>query len=178
MTTDSPETALEPANDLQADMGNPEGEIFEDYEPPAPSAYHLGNNESRCGFLEAYIWRGEDALWESVNHIWNQMLPPKAERCTAIGLAAGTGGTGRKALIPFLRRALRESLDHDIPKPWGLKYPDLETFHETAMAYFAASHNHYEKTIQKYANLMNCGEPPQQTAQILQGPWIGPTHGS
>jgi len=110
-------------------------------------------------------------LWESVNHIWNEMLPPKAERCTAIGLAAGTGGTGRKALIPFLRRALRESLDHDIPQPWGLKYPDLETFHETAMTYFAASHNHYEKTIQKYANLMNCGEPPQHYAVILKGPW-------
>jgi len=39
------------------------------------------------------------------------------------------------------------------------------------MAYFAASHNHYEKTIQKYANLMNCGEPPQHYAVILKGPW-------
>ena len=62
MSIDPSDTALEPANDLQADMGNPDGEVFEDYEPPAPSAYHLGSNEGRCGFLEAYIWRGEEEL--------------------------------------------------------------------------------------------------------------------
>ena len=69
------EALTTPANDPLANMGNMEGDVLDDdFEPPAPSAYPLGTNDGRCGFLEAYIWRGEDALWESVNHIWHQLL--------------------------------------------------------------------------------------------------------
>ena len=57
------EALTTPANDPLANMGNMDGDIFDDdFEPPAPSAYPLGSNAGRCGFLEAYIWRGEDAL--------------------------------------------------------------------------------------------------------------------
>jgi hypothetical protein len=133
-------------------------------DPPPPSAYPLGCDEGRRGFLEAYIWRGEVALFEAVNHIWNQLLEPKTIRCTMIGAAAGTGGTGKKALIPFLRRALRESLDNDIPQPWGQDYPDIHAYHAAATAYLAADFSHYEQTVQKYANLMNSGEPPHHDA--------------
>jgi len=142
----------------------------DDFEPPSPSAYPLCSNEGRCGFLEAYIWRGEAALWESVNHIWNQLLPPKAERCTAIGLAAGTGGTGKAALIPFLRRALRESLDDGLVQP-GPEFTDIHEFHAASMDYFAASYAHYEKTIQKCADLINGGSEAIPNAEVIEGPW-------
>ena len=168
------EALTTPANDPLANMGNMDGDIFDDdFEPPAPSAYPLGSNAGRCGFLEAYIWRGEDALWESVNHIWHQLAEPKALRCTMIGSAAGTGGTGKKALIPFLRRALRHTLDNDIPQPWDADYPDIHAFHEAATAYFAADHQHYEKMIQKYADFLNGGaeEDAPGQAVIIEGPW-------
>jgi hypothetical protein len=166
MTIDTDKLAPPPeaANDTPASLGYLDTAAVEedddDFEPPPPSAYPLCTNEGRCGFLEAYIWRGEEALFEAVNHLWNELHPPKAYRCTLIGLAAGTGGTGKKALIPFLRKALRDALHDDLPQPWGEQYPDIDAFHEAAMAYFAASHSHYETMIQKYANLMN-GDVPQ-----------------
>ena len=54
-----------------------------------------------------------------------------------IGSAPGTGGSGKKALIPFLRRALRHTLDNDIPQPWANIIPDIHAFHQAATAYFA-----------------------------------------
>ena len=151
---------LAPANDTPASLGYldvsaPEDD--EEFEPPPPNAYPLCTKEGRCGFLEAYIWRGEEALFEAVNHIWNELRQPRALRCTLMGQAAGTGGTGKKALIPFLRRALREALDNNIPQPWDNQYPDMDVFHEAAMVFFQADNEHYEKTIQKYADLMNGG---------------------
>lgn len=163
-----------PANDTPASLGYldvtaPEDD--EDFDPPPPSAYPLCTNKGRCGFLEAYIWRGEEAMFEAVNHIWNQLLPPKAARCTLIAHAAGTGGTGKKALINFLRKALRESLDDGLVQP-SSGYDSIDTFHAASMDYFANSYAHYEQTIAKYANLMN-GDAPDVTddAEVIQGPW-------
>jgi len=102
MTVDANNELLPPApaNDTLASLGSLDAAASvaedddEEFEPPPPSAYPLCTNEGRRGFLEAYIWRGEAALWESVNHIWNQLCPPKAYRCTLMGVAAGTGGSG------------------------------------------------------------------------------------
>jgi hypothetical protein len=177
MTIDVSNPPLPPgaANDTPASLSHLEPvaavDDDEDFDPPPPSAYPLCTNEGRCGFLEAYIWRGEAALWESVNHIWNQLLEPKAQRCTMVGAAAGTGGTGKKALIPFLRRALRESLDDGLIQP-GSEYSDIHEFHAASMDYFAASHAHYEKTVQKYSNLMNGGpEDAVPATEVIYGPW-------
>ena len=181
MTINASKPAPRPAaaNDTPASLGHLQStgpsDEDDDFEPPPPSAYPLCTNEGRCGFLEAYIWRGEDAMFEAVNHIWSQLRPPKAYRCTLMGLAAGTGGSGKKALTPFLRRALRDALDDDLPQPWGEHYADIDAFHDAAMAYFAASQNRYETMIEKYASLMN-GEIPHVTdgAEVIQGPWKQP----
>ena len=143
-----------------------------DVDPPPPSAYPLCTDEGRRGFLEAYIWRGEAALFESVTHIWNSLNPPKSYRCTLIGLAAKTGGNGKKALIPFLRKALRESLDDGLVQPCG-GFSDIDEFHQASMDYFAASYSHYERSVQKYANLLN-GEAPDVSpeGEVIEGPWI------
>lgn len=162
------------ANDGSAPLGNMEGNSLDDddVEPPMPSAYPLCTNEGRCGFLEAYIWRGEEVLWEAVNHVWNQLLEPKAQRCTMMGFAAGTGGAGKKALVPLLRRALREALDHELVQPDLKDYPDIDAFHQASMAFFAADYALYEKAIQKYADILNGGaEGAPHTCRIIAGPW-------
>ena len=146
----------------------------EDEDPPPPSAYSLGCDGGRRGFLEAYIWRGEAALFESVNHIWNSLNAPKGAHCTLIGFMAGTGGTGRCALIRFLRKALREALDDGLVQP-SSGYATIDAFHAASLDYFEASYSHYEKAVAKYAAILN-GEPcqPLQTSVLLNGPWKMP----
>ena len=141
--------------------------------PPRPSEWPLGSNEGRCGFLESYIWFGEEALFEAMSHIWNSMRKPKNTLCVYIGMYAGTGGSGKWALAKFLRRALRESLDYDGQAPWGQQYPTVDRYHEAAMDYFAADMAHYYRTIQKYADILNgeSGRHAQHSAEVIKGPW-------
>lgn len=145
-----------------------------DPEPAPPSAWPLTSNEGRCGFLEAYIWRGEEALFEAVSHIWKCLNHPKNERCIMIGALAGTGGSGKWALAKFLRRALRDALDDGLEAPWVRhSYPDLATLHQAAMGWFDASYAHYERAVQKYADILN-GEPGRHApvrCKVIQGPW-------
>lgn len=148
-------------------------EAQEDPDPPPPSAYSLSCDGGRQGFLEAYIWRGEAALFEAVNHMWTSLNEPKAVHCTLIGYLAGTGGTGKCALIRFLRKALREALDDGLVQPTS-GYENMDAFHVASMDYFSASYAHYEKTVAIYANIMN-GDPPEPTqmAEVVEGPWNG-----
>ena len=146
-----------------------------DWEPERPpiSSFALCTNEGRVGFLEEYIWRGEEALFEAVTILWDQLCEPKANRCFGIGLAAGSGGTGKWALAKFLRKALREALDHDYVQPCGYDYPDIHTFHTASMEFFAASYDHYERAVQKYADLLVThpfGNAPR-ACKLIKGPW-------
>src|SRR5438309_475383 len=118
-------------------------------DPPPPSAYPLGTNEGRCGFIESYMWRGEDALFESVNHAWNSLSEPRAIKCIYIGIYAGTGGSGKWALAKVLRRALREYLDYNPTPPWGQEFGSLDRLHEAAMNYFDSDWAFYQRTVQK-----------------------------
>lgn len=142
----------------------------EDEDPPPPSAYSLGCDGGRRGFLEAYIWRGEAALFESVNHIWSSLNPPKGAHCTLIGFMAGTGGTGKCALIRFLRKALRDALDDGLVQP-GSGYASIDEFHSASMDYFEASYAHYERVIARYAKLMNGEKEQVVEGLIIPGPW-------
>jgi len=145
--------------------------------PPNPSEWPLGTNEGRCGFLESYIWFGEEKLFEAVNHIWNSMREPRKLLSIYIGMYAGTGGSGKWALAKFLRRALRETLDYEGPTPWERTYSTIDDFHCAAMDYFAADRAHYERSIQKYADILN-GEPgrhAEHSAQVVKGTLAGGT---
>lgn len=148
-------------------------ELFAEPDVPPPSAYHLGSNEGRCGFLEAYFWRGEEALFESVNHAWNSLAEPRKLKTIYIGMWAGTGGSGKWAIAKTLRQALSEYLDYDRRPPWGQDFPDIHELHAAAMDYFAGDFAHYQRTIQKYADILG-GEPgrhaPMQS-HVIEGPW-------
>ena len=146
-----------------------------DWEPEHPPlrSYALCTNEGRVGLLEEYIWRGDEALFEAVTVMWDQLCEPRAERCMGIGLAGGSGGTGKWALAKFLKRALREALDYDCPQPCWEPHQSIHEFHEATMAFFAADYAHYERTVQKYANLL-VADPfgrPSATCKLIQGPW-------
>jgi hypothetical protein len=144
----------------------------EDPEPPPPSAYSLVCDGGRRGFLEAYIWRGEAALFEAVNHMWDSLNPPKAVHCALIGLMAGSGGTGKCALIRFLRKGLREALDDGLVQPTS-GYGDIHEFHAASMTYFEASYAHYLNAVQKYADLMNGGpDDVPHKCLVIHGPWL------
>jgi len=144
-----------------------------DREPPPPSAWPLHCNEGRRGFLESFMWRGEAALFESVNHAWNSLGEPRGPKCIYIGMWAGTGGSGKWAIAKMLRRALREALDYEGVQPDWEPGQTLEEFHQASMSYFEADHLHYERAIQKYADILN-GEPGRHSlakAKLLFGPW-------
>jgi hypothetical protein len=158
------------------DMTDEEFEAWlaiEDPDPPPPSEWPLDTYEGRYGFLESYMWRGEIALFESVTHIWNLLNEPKDARCIGIGLAAGTGGTGKWALAKFLRHALHDALHNDIRPPWGQKFGSLDETHNAAMSYFEADYAHYERAVQKYADILGgeSGRHASLESQLIQGPW-------
>ena len=154
-------------------------EIFDEwlnYEPPPvpfPSEYHLGTNEGRCGFVAAYFWRGEEVLFEAVNHAWNSLSEPRAMKCIYIGMFAGTGGSGKWALAKMLRHGLKEALSYDGRPPWGKPITDVHEFHAAATDYLTAYWGQYDATIQVYADILN-GEPGRHAptrSQVIQVPW-------
>lgn len=147
------------------------------YEPPvpSPSEYHLGSNEGRCGFLSSYFWVGEDVLFEAVNHAWNSLSEPRKLKTIYIGMWAGTGGSGKWALAKMLRHALEEALSYDGEPPWEQPFDDIHVLHQAATDYFSADWAHYNRTIQKYADILN-GEPGRHqvhNALVIPGPWPG-----
>src|SRR5690348_8225051 len=80
---------------------------LDDEPQPIPfKNFPLCTNEGRKAFLEEYVFWGNDRLFEAVAHIWDSLNEPKDARCIGIGLASGTGGTGKSALAKFLKRAL------------------------------------------------------------------------
>ena len=146
------------------------------YEPEVatPSAWPLGSNEGRCGFVEAFCWFGEEVLFEAVNHAWNSLSEPRAMKCIYIGMYAGTGGSGKWALAQMLRQALREYLDYEGSPPWGQPDLDIHQFHAAAMEFWAVQRTYHQRVCQKYADILN-GEPGrhqvQMDGEVIVGPW-------
>ncbi len=171
------DTLPTPANDTPASLGHLDTSWLDDdddFDPPTPSKYPLHTNEGRCGFLESYIWFGEVALFEAVSHLWALMAEPKDLRCIGIGIYAGTGGSGKWALAKFLRRALRESLDYEAPKPWDQQHADIQRSTRPRWTISPQTSPTTKRAIQKYADLL-VGEPGRHSihsAQVIPGPWV------
>lgn len=147
--------------------------LDEEPEPVPLTLFPLCTNEGRKGFLEEYIFWGDERLFEAVAHIWDSLNEPKTARCNAVGLAAGTGGTGKSALAKFLKRALRAAIDYEVRPPWKMSYDGLEDLHRAAMSYFADEQTHYQMQIQKYADILD-GQPGRHQPHrftLLIGPW-------
>lgn len=144
---------------------------------PALDEYPLQSAEGREAFLERLVDFGEPGIFAAVAHVWSSLARPAAARCTQMGLLAGTGGTGKKALHNVLTAYVREWLGEQLPPlPPHDAYGTLDEWHRAAMAAFATEHEREIATVKKYAAILN-GEAPGASsasslgATLLKGPW-------
>ena len=155
------------------------------WEPPDPDAYALlayplQTVEWRRAFLHDYYWVGETALFVAVAHVWSTLAPPRAGRCTMMGLMSGAGGTGKTALSLTLQKFLKEMLAVDHPFPSRSAYPSLEAWNENSTAVFAADETDREILIARYEAILD-GRSPQledphlsgEAGLVIVGPWAG-----
>ena len=165
------------APDPAADMDLVTREVFErwalvDREPVAFASFDLRWAVGREAFLEEYLAWGTERLFEAVAHIWTSLAPPKATRCTLMGVAAGTGGTGKLALVHLLRRLVPEALGSGIEMPHSKDFGSAAEWHAAAMLSMKADHDHFDLTITTYAHILNGDQPGSNTGStVIKGPW-------
>ena len=79
--------------------------------------------------------RASRCLFAAVAHIWDSLAEPREARCIQIGLASGTGGKGKVALVLMLNKLLAECVEMPAaPKPDD--FDSLEAWHQASMAVF------------------------------------------
>lgn len=150
----------------------------DDEEGPPLASFDLSDAAGCEGFLWA-LWRvGEPGLLVATAHVWSALAPPRAVRGTAIGLAAGVAGTGRKAIWAALDRFIQEAFEAGptlFPQSADFDSPAL--WHEAVMAHFDGIAAAEAAVVARYAAILN-GDPPAAaapapppSAAIIQGPW-------
>ena len=132
-------------------------DLFEDILPL--SSFALGNDDQRAAFLCEFCKAGEPALFEAVSHIWSSLEEPREARCIAMGMAAGTGGRGKLALVHLLRACLKEVVTWGEPLPGPAAYASLGEWHAATMDAFEAEGAREDKVYKHYAAILN-GEIP------------------
>ena len=139
------------------------------------TSFDLGTDEGRQGLLRKYYMIGDTSLFEAVSHIWASLNEPKAVYCTLIGMAAGTGGKGKRGLVAALHKFLAEALDsiNWIPSPKD--YPSLAEWHEASMNSFTKDEEDLCVLLRRYSNVLNGGVEAQGQSPfspvVIQGPW-------
>ena len=143
-------------------------------EPIPLTSFPLSSEEGRKGFLREFYGVGWDWLFQAVNHVWNSLAEPRSARCTAMGIAAKTGGTAKVALVKVLARFLEEALDSITPIPPRAEYKQLAAWHEASMLTWDADEARLQTLLQTYANVLN-GSPlvrvSPPSGQLIPGPW-------
>ena len=143
-------------------------------EPVPLTSFPLGSEEGRKAFLREFYGVGWDWLFLAVSHVWNSLAEPQSARCTAMGIAAGTGGIGKGALVKVLSKFLEEALTSGNPLPDRSDHDTLHDWHEAAMATWHKDEADLRVIIRKYANILD-GTPTGNVApppcQIFTGPW-------
>lgn len=147
-------------------------------EPVPLTSFPLGSEEGRKAFLREFYGVGWDWLFLAVSHVWDSLAEPQAVRCTLMGIAAGTGGTGKKALIKVLAKFLTEALEPLASLPPRADYDSLEAWHLAAMATWQTDEARLCELLTIYADILD-GKSHKETSplpgQILLGPWAAPT---
>ena len=143
-------------------------------EPIPLTSFRLHSEEGRQAFLREFYNVGWDWLFQAVNHVWSSLAAPKALRCTRMGAVAGTGGTGKSALVKVLAKFLHEALESITPIPPRADYDNLEAWHEASMLTWHTDEARLQILLQTYANILNGSlleRTSPQSGQILPGPW-------
>lgn len=140
---------------------------------PIPLAsFPLQTDAGRREFLREYVRRGEPALFEAVGHIWSQLNEPREARCTAMGMAAGTGGKGKKALVNLLSAVLEEVVSINAILPKAKDFDSLDEWHRAVIQSFGDEEAETNAVLQRFSDILNGGaETSACSAELIRGPW-------
>lgn len=135
--------------------------------------FPLHTHEWRVAFLRELYMQGYPSLLAGVSRAWALMERPKAARCTYVGILAGTGGKGKKALFNFMRAMIQEALAIGQPIPRIDNHPSLEAWNRAVYEQWANEHHATELVIEKYAYLLVGRTAPERELPgiVLVGPW-------
>lgn len=143
------------------------------------NAYNLAQPEGRFAFLWAlYNDYQEDGLLMAANHVWNCLDTPRSLRCALMAQKVGKAGTGRKALVRFLKRFLEETLyEFEVPDlPDRQAYDSFESWNDDCLAHFDDLNARMSKIIARYEAILDgrdsANVQPAPKGLVIVGPWI------
>lgn len=155
--------------------------------PPEPesiiplNAYNLSQPEGRFGFLWAlYNDYQEDGLLVAVNHVWDCLDKPRGLRCALMAQKVGKAGTGKRALMRFIKRFLDETLyEFEVPiLPDRQAYDSFDAWNDACLAHFEELNKRMSKIIARYEAILDGREPederPVPKGVVIKGPWGRP----
>lgn len=147
---------------------------------PALSSFPLNTHEGRVGFLRELFNRGYPCLFEGISHVWTALEEPKMARCFGIGLAAGTGGKGKKALVKFLSQMIDEGLATISLVPPPDDFSSLEAWHHFVCDSWVRDEEALSGIFEKYAHLLVAhpfaSKPLKLPCEVIIGPWSDDRH--
>ena len=139
-------------------------------------SFDLGTEEGRQALLRKYYRIGDTCLFEAVSQIWASLNEPKAGYCTLIGMAAGTGGKGKRGLVNALQKFLAEALNNIIWIPSRSDYASLDDWHQASMHTFTTEEEGLCVLLTRYSTVLNGGVDVKpsgpSSAVVIQGPWL------
>lgn len=148
-------------------------------EPTPLTSFYLGTEEGRQGFFYTlYDQYQDDGLLTAVNHIWNSLEKPRGLRCSLMAQRVGRAGTGRRALMRFVKRFLDESLYElnvpDLPDRSG--YQTFDDWNAACLAMFRQVDVDLAAIVYRYATILDGQEPntpdlPPGIGIVIKGPW-------
>lgn len=139
------------------------------------ASFDLGTDEGRQELLRKYYMIGNSSLFEAVSHVWSSLNEPRALYCTRIGVAAGTGGKGKRGLVLALQKFLQEALESINWVPSRSDFATVEEWHEASMRTFEDDEEHLEALLVRFSAILNNGlevkdeGPPSQSSTGLGG---------
>jgi hypothetical protein len=138
------------------------------------TSFDLNTDEGRQGLLRKYYMIGDTSLFEAVSHIWGSLNEPKVAYGTGIGLAAGTGGKGKRGIVLALHQFLAKALEGITWIPAVKDFASLDEWHEASMQTFADDEEHLCALLTSYSVILNGGTAAKSDpfeSVVLQGPW-------
>ena len=139
------------------------------------TSFDLATDEGRQGLLRKYYMIGDTSLFEAVSHVWASLNEPKAAYGTLIGMAAGTGGTGKRGLVSALHKFLAEALDNINWIPPRGDYASLDEWHQASLRTYTTEEEGLCVLLARYSTVLNSGVaapcPSPFKPVVIQGPW-------
>jgi len=142
---------------MLSDLPKPLISAWAAWEPdPVPlTSFVLSHPAHREAFLYEYCAQGEPSLFTAVAHIWDSLAEPRDARCIKMGLACGTGGKGKMALVLMLRQFLDRFIDAGGPMPRAGEDDTIHTYHQAAMTHFDKMAAEEAALVEYYAAVLN-----------------------